>query len=96
MSTVQLSKPVTRGETEITSVTLREPRAGELRGLKLTDIVQLDVTALITLVPRISDPALTPDEVAGLSPRDFTQLGGAVVGFFAPAGDPTVPDIPTT
>ncbi|KFA28137.1 tail protein, partial [Xanthomonas vasicola pv. vasculorum NCPPB 1326] len=48
-----------RGEQTITQINVRKPGAGELRGLKLTDVLQLDVTALATLLPRISSPTLT-------------------------------------
>jgi hypothetical protein len=67
---------------ERTEIALRCPAPGELRGLKLADILQLDVGALIRLVPRISAPALREDQVAQLSLADFARLGGAVVGFF--------------
>lgn len=82
MQTVTLSIPVTRGDTKIATVTLRKPEVGALRGLKLTDVLQMDVSALERLLPRITDPALLPAEVAALDPADFLSLAGAVVGFF--------------
>lgn len=81
-ATVQLETPIVRGEQTITSVTLRKPVAGELRGLKLFDLVQMDVTALITVLPRISTPALTSNDVAFLDTADLMELGAEVAGFF--------------
>lgn len=80
-ATVQLETPIVRGEQTITSVTLRKPVAGELRGLKLFDLVQMDVTALITVLPRISTPALTSNDVAFLDTADLMELGAEVAGF---------------
>ena len=37
LKTVKLETPIKRGETEITVVKLRKPKAGELRGLSLSD-----------------------------------------------------------
>lgn len=78
----KLHQPIRRGETQITTVSLRRPSAGELRGLKLTDVLQMDVTALKRLLPRITDPALLPGEVEELDPTDLLTLGAGVVGFF--------------
>ncbi|WP_236672036.1 phage tail assembly protein [Croceicoccus sp. YJ47] len=56
---VPLATPIARGDTTIDRITLRKPKAGALRGLTMQDILQADVSALITLIPRISTPALT-------------------------------------
>lgn len=81
-TTIELEDPLTRGETQIASITLRKPTAGELRGLKLDDLVQNEVTTLLKLIPRISDPILTEDEASRLSFSDIVQCGGAISGFF--------------
>lgn len=77
-----LDFPIQRGAQTITHVQLRKPMAGELRGIKLTELLQMDVGALQAVLPRISAPTLTPAEVAGLDPADLTELGTQVVGFF--------------
>ncbi len=81
MSKTTLLQPLKRASGDIASVTVRKPDVGSLRGLKLTDILQMDVTALSRLLPRITEPALLPDEVAALDPADFLGLSAAVVGF---------------
>ena len=81
--TVTLDVPVPRKEP-VTTLSLRKPNAGELRGLALTDILNMDVNSLATLVPRISQPMLTKDEVLTLDPADLVQIGGEVASFFIP------------
>ena len=80
--TVPLEEPIVRGETSIEKVTLRKPGAGELRGLSLSDLITSDISAVLTVIPRISDPSLTQDEADNLDPADLAQMGGAVRGFF--------------
>lgn len=82
---VPLQHPVKRGETEISSVSLRKPKAGELRGLTLQALGQSDVASLITLIPRISDPSLTQPEVEALEVVDLTAIGSVVFDFFLTA-----------
>ena len=91
---VTLTRPITRGETTVAAVTLREPDAGAMRGLKLLDVMQMDVSALIRLIPRIAEPYLSEAEVALMGPADIARLGMAVVGFFN--GVAMGPDTPTT
>jgi len=83
-NTVTLDTPIRRGDTTIAQITLRRPKAGELRGIALTDLLQLDVTALQTVLPRISAPTLLKQDVAELDPADLVQLGTRVAGFLLP------------
>jgi hypothetical protein len=77
---VTLSKPIKRGEKEITQVSLREPTAGELRGLDNFDIMRMNVTAHRSLIPRISE--LTANEFDQLPPKDLIAIQSEVVSFF--------------
>ncbi|AJQ86716.1 phage tail assembly protein [Xanthomonas oryzae] len=81
---VSLDQPIVRGEQTITDLTVRKPGAGELRGLKLTDVLQLDVTAMATLLPRITSPTLTTADVNAMDPADLLALGQEVQLFFLP------------
>ena len=85
--TVTLSDPIVRGDTKIEKIALRKPRAGETRGLSLQDILTTDITALLTLIPRISEPPLTADEADRLDPADLAEIGGTIRGFFMTAGE---------
>ncbi len=84
LAVVELDFPFTRGEETIDKITVRRPRAGELRGLNIADLVQMNVTATTMLLPRITSPALTAQEVSSLDPADFTQLGMEVMDFLLP------------
>ena len=80
--TVTLATPIVRGETTIATLNLRKPRAGELRGLSMQDVLTSDASALLKLIPRISDPPLTQNEADDLEVNDFSEIAGAIRGFF--------------
>lgn len=86
---VTLSSGIRRGETLISTVVLRQPTAGELRGTNLLDVMQMNVDAMLKLIPRISTPTLHEPELARLDPADFTALAAKVIGFFVPKDTPT-------
>lgn len=90
---VTLDQPITRGKDTVTEITLRKPKAGELRGLSLTDVLNMDVNAIATLLPRISEPAITKDEVQNMDPADLVQIGGEIVGFLVPRKLKMEPDV---
>lgn len=79
--TVTLDTPLQRGKQTVTEVSVRKPKAGALRGVALTDVLQMDVTAITKVLPRITDPALTEAEIRDMDPADLVQLGTAVAGF---------------
>ncbi len=81
---VTLDTPLKRGEQTIRMIELRKPRAGELRGVSLFDLMRMDVAALQTVLPRISTPALTAHDVNQLEPADLFQLAAEVAAFLAP------------
>ncbi len=81
---IVLETPIQRGEQVIRSVRLRKPNAGELRGLKLHELAQMDVTALVTLLPRISQPLLTQHDASQLEPADLVEIARVIGGFFEP------------
>ena len=78
---INLDTPIQRGEKAIEKIFLRKPTSGELRGLALSDVLQLQVDALVKLTPRLSSPALTEPEMRNLDPADLVQIGGAIAGF---------------
>ena len=80
-NTVILDTPIRRGTTTIDSITLRKPSSGELRGVSLVDLLQMDVASLIKVVPRISSPTLTAIEVSGMDPADLLALSSKISGF---------------
>lgn len=81
--TVTLSTPVVRGETSIEKFNIRKPKAGELRGgITLQDILTTDASAMLKLIPRLTDPPLREDEADNLEPDDFSEICGVIRGFF--------------
>lgn len=80
--TVDLDVAIKRGDQEIEKLLLRRPMGGALRGLKLLDLMQLDVVTLETILPRISTPAITQAEAQGLDPADKLACATEVAGFF--------------
>lgn len=79
--TITLDSPIKRGDQSITSVTLRKPSSGELRGLNLTDILQMDVNSLKKVLPRITSPILTEQDIDSLDPADLVDLGSSIALF---------------
>ncbi|WP_232518994.1 phage tail assembly protein [Serratia sp. BW106] len=82
---VILDVPVLRGTTQITEVTVNKPNAGALRGTRLQELIETDVNSLIAVLPRITSPALTANEVSSLDPADLYQLSQALALFFLPS-----------
>jgi hypothetical protein len=81
---VTLDTPIKRGDQTITRVQVRKPNAGALRGLSLVEVLQMNVTALQTLLPRVTEPPLLKNEVANMDPADLVALGTEVVAFLVP------------
>jgi len=80
--TIVLKEPIKRGEKEITEVMLREPKAGELRGVNLSDLLQMDVVTVGKVLERVSDPMIDSRTFAKLNPVDLTNLSVGLVSFF--------------
>lgn len=78
---VNLDTPIQRGELSIDKITIRKPMSGELRGVSLIDLMNMDVLALRKVLPRITDPTLTDMDVGRMDPADLVQCGVAVTSF---------------
>lgn len=79
--TVALDTPIKRDDKAVETVDLRKPMAGELRGLSLAEVINLDVDSITKLIPRISNPTLTEHEVRNMDPADLTECGKEIAGF---------------
>ena len=83
-TSVTLKKPIQRQSADMPQVGalyLREPTAGDLRGIKLANLAQFDASELTTLLPRIAMPRLSPAEVQSIGLRDMMSCGEAIAGF---------------
>lgn len=81
---VVLETPIKRGETLITEIEVIRPNAGTLRGVRLADVANSDVDALMVVLPRITYPSLTTAECGRLELPDLVALAGRVIGFLSP------------
>ncbi|UXD90721.1 phage tail assembly protein [Cronobacter sakazakii] len=86
-NTVTLVNPVKRGEQEISTITIIKPNAGTLRGVGLAALANCEVDALIKVLPRMTYPNLTEQEVIALELPDLLALAGKVVGFLSPTSE---------
>lgn len=80
---VTLDQPIVRGSSTITTLTIRKPSAGELRGIKLMDLANMDVSALVTVLPRITMPSILKQEIEQMDPADLSEIGIEVALFLA-------------
>lgn len=93
VATVKLDSPITRGDTTITEIVLRKPQSGALRGTRLQAVMEMDVASMMTVIPRISTPTLTPQEMSDLDPADLATMSIEVVLFLLPKS--AFADLPT-
>jgi len=81
---VELDSPIKREGDDVTVITLRKPMAGELRGLSLADLLNLEVDAITRVLPRISTPVLSEQEARNMDPADLVACGGEISSFLLP------------
>ena len=79
--TLVLEKPIERGKTNVDELQIRKPMPGEMRGLKMVDVINMDVSTIIKLLPRITAPPITEREAEQMDLADITEAGLMVVGF---------------
>lgn len=84
IQTVDLEKPLMMGNLEIPSLEIRKPNVQALQGVKIADLLQGDVTAACTVLPRICSPELTKTQINQLEPADLAQICGAIILFLQP------------
>ena len=83
LNSVTLVNPVEIDGKQVSEITLRKPMGGDLRGIALTDVLRMEMTALFKLLPRITQPSLTPQQLqTEIEAEDLTDLGTKTVLFF--------------
>ena len=80
-NSVTLDTPNRRGKTTLDTLTLRKPQSGELRGVQLIELLNMDVATLIKILPRITLPGITAPEAAGMDPADLLACGSKISAF---------------
>jgi len=79
--TVTLDEPIMQGETSISTLQLRRPGSGELRGLSLVRLGQMEVDEIRKLLPRIAMPTITEVDVDKIDPADMMEIAGELGDF---------------
>lgn len=90
---VTLNTPILRGDKQITEITVNKPTVPALKGLKMFDVLQMDVDSLQVLLPRVTQPVLHKADFATMEVADFTELSAVAVGFLGK--NSTATDEPT-
>jgi len=90
---IVLDTPIARGKEEIISVIVRKPQAGALRGTRLQALMDMDVNAMMTVLPRVTTPSLTAQEINEMDPADLVSLSVEVVTFLLKKS--VLSDLPT-
>lgn len=81
---ITLSSPLQRGGKDVHHITLHKPKAGALRGVSLRELLDMNADAINTVVPRVSDPKITPQEMQSMEPCDLLKMGAVLAGFLLP------------
>ncbi|RQM37252.1 phage tail assembly protein [Erwinia psidii] len=87
-NTITLAKPIVRDNETISQVAINDEirQAGSLRGLKLVNVLNMDVDSVAVLLTRVTSPRLKQTEINEMDTRDFVSLSEALVPFLTPAG----------
>ena len=75
--TIKLSEPVAHEGRDITEVTLRRPKVGDLR--RMDKVGGSDMEKTLWLLGVLSE--MTPDEVDKIDAADLEALADAIAGF---------------
>lgn len=82
---VVLEDPIEIDGKPVKTFVLQEPTAGQLRGVRLAELLTMEPNVLIRVIPRIVQPHLTEDQAADLKPAQLMAFAAVIVGFFASA-----------
>lgn len=81
---ITLDEPIKRDKQTIESISIRKPKSGELRGINLADLLQMNTDAIMKVTPRVSEPTITIQEAEALEPADLLKIGAAIANFLLP------------
>jgi hypothetical protein len=84
---VTLKNPIKLGDKkEIKSIDIREPKAGDMRGISVLDVMRLEVSAYRELLPRITSPIITKAQIDDMYFCDITKMMDKVSDFLEAKG----------
>ena len=70
-----------RGDDQVKEITLVKPNTGHCRGLSLKNVLSFEIDSLAVLLPRITLPAMTAQEVYTLELMDTLKIAEGIAGF---------------
>lgn len=76
-----------RGDGIVKKITLVKPNTGHCRGLSLKAVLNFEIDALATLLPRITIPAMTSDDVYKLELMDTLKIAEGITHFLEAANE---------
>lgn len=77
---IKLAVPIEKDGKALTSIDIRKPCSGDLRGLNLVDVCQMDFDAHSTLLSRIS--ILNERDLLDMDPANWAPLQTEIASFF--------------
>ncbi|WP_205737185.1 phage tail assembly protein [Acidovorax sp. HDW3] len=83
-ASVQLQEPIVRGAQRIETLAILRPRTADLRGLALTELLQMKADTVAAVLPRITEPSILRHEVDAMDPADLLACAVEVTGFLVP------------
>lgn len=77
---IKLAVSIEKDGKTLTSIDIRKPCSGDLRGLNLVDVCQMDFDAHSTLLSRIS--ILNERDLLDMDPANWAPLQTEIASFF--------------
>lgn len=78
---IELLDGFKRGDNTMKEITLVKPNTGHCRGLSLKAVLNFEIDALSILLPRITLPAMTADDVYKLELMDTLKIAEGITAF---------------
>lgn len=78
---VTLDTPLKRAGGDVAKVIVRKPIGGDYRGTTMSAVYAMDVMALATVVPRVTEPTIHKAEFLAMEGEDCAAIGGEIVNF---------------
>lgn len=92
--TAKFATPIPYGDGALSELTMRPPKAGDLRGLKLIGLTDMDPAMILKIAARVSLTPVAEGQLEQLEVYDLMELTEKVAGFFAKPETPG--ESPTT
>lgn len=79
--TITLEQGVKLGDNIITEITITKPLVSHLKGVKLAQLMEMQIDEIVKILPRVTQPALTEKSLDSLEFNDFMALCAEVISF---------------